>query len=191
MDTLQGEPLAVPTLALRHRAHTSLRDSLAMLNPVKVTALTVAPRHQAHTNPRDSPTTANLVKATALTVVRHLRILHRSRAPTTRLVEANHMDNNPTVDHRKADMEDSTKDLTVDLLSSTVAMIKAATAALAVLQVTISNRAATANLKADMADMADSRLLMEATEVVDTSSSMATVDSEDDSFVAHFLGIET
>jgi len=191
MATLQEEPLAVPTLALRHRAHTSLRDSLAMLNPVKVTALTVAPRRQAHTSPQDSLTTANLVKAMALTVVRYPRTLHRNRAPTTRLVEVSHMDNNPTVDHHRADMEDSTKYLTVDLLSSTVAMIKAATAALAVLQVTISNRAATANLKADMADMADSRLLMEATEVVDTSSGMATVDSEDGSFVAHILDIET
>jgi len=172
---LQEEALAVPTLALHHQARTSRKDSPTMANLVKDTALTVALRRQAHTSPRDNPTTANLVKVTALTMVQHLRALHRSLALTTHLVETNRMDNNPTVDHNRADMEDtSNRTPMADLLSSTVATTKAATV---VLEVTTSNRAATANLKADMVD---TRLLLEATVVEDTSNSMATVVTEDD-----------
>lgn len=176
---LQEEAPAVPTLVLHHQARISPKDSLTMANPVRDTALTVALHRQTHTSPRDSPTTANLVKATALTVVQHLRALLRSLVLTIRLVETNRMDNNPTVGHNRADMGDTSSSQTpmVDLLSSTVAMTKAVTAALVVLEVTTSNREATANLKADTVD---TKLLLEATEVEDTSNSMATAVTEGD-----------
>ena len=140
---------------------------------------TLALHHQAHISPKDSRTTANLVKATALTVVQHLRALLRSLVLTIHLVETNRMDNNPTVDHNRADMEDTSNSQTptVDLLSSTVAMTKAATAALVVLVVPPSSRAATASPKADMVD---TKLLLEATEVEDSSNSMATAVTEGD-----------
>jgi len=152
MATLQEEAPAAPTLALRHQARINHKDSLS---------------------------TANLVRDTALTMVQHLRALHRSLALTTRLVETSRMDNNPTVDHNKADMEATSSSQTpmADLLNSTVAMTKAVTVALAVLVVTTSSRAATANLKEDMVD---TRLLLEATEAEDTSNSMATAVTEDD-----------
>ena len=174
----QEETLAVPTLALRRRAHTSLKDSRTTANLAKDTAaLTVALRHQTHTSLRVNPTMANLVQATALiTMARHLRALHRNLVPTTHLVETSHTDNNPTVAHNKADLEDTSNPApTVEPLSNTVVMTKVATVAL---EVTISNRAAMANPKADME--ADSRLLLEATEAVDMSNSMATAATEDD-----------
>jgi hypothetical protein len=120
---------------------------------------------------------ANLVKATApTTMAQHLRALRRNLVPTTHLVETNHTDNSPTVAHNKADLEDTSNPApTVGLLNSTVVMTKVATVAL---EVTISNRAAMANLKADMA--ADSRLLLGATEAADMSNSMATAVTEDD-----------
>ena len=73
-------------------------------------------------------------------------------------------------------MEDTSSPTpTVEPLSNTVVMTKVATVALGV---TTSNRAAMANLKADMA--ADSRLLLGATEAADMSNSMATAATEDD-----------
>lgn len=176
---LQEEAPAVPTLALHHQAHISPKDSRTTANLVKDSALTVALRHQTHISPRASPATASLAKVTALTMVQHPRALLRSLVLTTRLVGTNRMDNNPTVDHTKADMEDTSNSQTptVDLLSSTVAMTKAATAALVVLVVPPSSRAATASPKADMVD---TKLLLEATEVEDSSNSMATAVTEDD-----------
>jgi hypothetical protein len=170
----QEEVPAVPTLALRHPALTSLRDSRTTANLVKVTAPTVALRHQTHTSPRDSQTMAHLARVTALTMAQHLRALHRNLAPTTRL-ETNHMDNNPTVDHHnKVDIQDtSSQTPTVDHLNSMVATTKAVTA----LADTISNRAAMANPKADTVD---TRLLLEVMEVADTSNSMATAVTADD-----------
>ena len=150
--------------------------------------LTLALRHQAHTSPKDSPTTANLVKVTALTMVPHPSALHRNLARTTRLAAINHTDSNLTVDHHKADMEDTSNQTPMaDLLSSTVAMTKAVTAALVVQVVTISNREVMANLKAGTVD---NTLLLEATAVGDTSST-ATPATEDDSCPAcYFLNIE-
>lgn len=182
----QGEALAVLTLVLRQRAHTSLRDSRTTASPVKDTAaLTVALRHRTRTSLRDSPTMANPVQVTApTTMAQHLRALHRSLVLTTRLVETNRTDNNPTVDHNKADLEDTSNPApTADLLSNTVVTTKVATV---LLEVTISNRVAMANLKADMA--ADRRLLLEATEAVDMSNSMATAATEDDLCRAFLFG---
>ena len=166
---LQEEAPAVPTLALHHQAHISPKDSRTTANLVKDSALTVALRHQTHISPRASPATASLAKVTALTMVQHPRALLRSLVLTTRLVGTNRMDNNPTVGHNRADMGDTSSSQTpmVDLLSSTVAMTKATT----------SNREATANLKADTVD---TKLLLEATEVEDSSNSMATAVTEDD-----------
>jgi hypothetical protein len=185
MATRQEEAPAAPTLALRHPAHTSLRDSRTTANLVKDTvALTAALRHQVLTSPRDSQTTASLAKDTAPTVVQRLKALHRNPAPTTRL-ETNLMDNNPTVDHNKADLEDiSSPAPTVDLLSSMAVLTKAATL---VLEVITSNREATASPKVDTVD---SRPLLEATEAVDTNS-MATAATEDDLCRAFLLDIET
>jgi hypothetical protein len=182
----QAEAPAVPTLALRHPAPTSPRDSRTTANLVKVTALTVALRHQTHTSLRAKETTASLVKDTAPTVVQHLKALHRSLALTTHL-ETNHMDNNPTVDHHnKVDIQDTNSPApTADHLNSTVATTKAVTA----LEVTISsNREAMANPKADTVA---TRLLLVVTEVADTSNSMATAVTEDDFERAVILDIET
>lgn len=182
----QEEALAVPTLALRHPAPTSRKVSRTTANLAKDTAaLTAALRHRTHTSLRDSPTTANLVQATApTTMAQRLRALHRSLVLTTRLVETNRTDSNPTVARNKADLEATSSPApTVDLLSNTVVMTKVATVAL---EVTISNRAAMANPKADMA--ADSRLLLEATEAADMSSSMATAATEDDLCRAFVFG---
>jgi len=144
--------------------------------------LTMDLRHQARTSHRDSPTTANLVKATALTLVptlaRDRRALHRSLAPTTRLAETLHTDNHLTVDSHKVGMEDTSSQVPmVVLLSSMVAMTKAVTAVLVALVVMGSRREATASPKADMAD---SSLLTAAMEVVDTSSDAPTVVTDDD-----------
>jgi len=146
---------------------------------------TMALHHQARTSPRDSPTTANLVKATvltlALTLVQHRRALHRSLAPTTRLAETLHTDNSLTVDSHKVGMEDTSSQVPmVVLLSSMVAMTKAVTAVLVVLVAQVvmgSRREATASPKADTVD---SSLLTAAMEVVDTSSSTPTAVTEDD-----------
>jgi hypothetical protein len=178
---LQEEAPAVHTLALHHPVPTSLKDSRATANLVKVTAPTLAPRHQTHTSPRDSQTMAHLVRVTALTTDQHLRALHHSLVLTTRL-ETNLLDNNPTVDHRnKVDIQDTSSPVpTVDHLNSIVAMIKAATA----LEVTISsNREAMANPKADTVA---TRLLLVVTEVADTSNSMATAVTEDDLLLRTF-----
>ena len=185
--TLQEDPVVL-TLALRHQAHTSPKDSPTTANLVKVTALTLALRHQTHTSPRDNQTTAHLVQVTALTMVPHPRALHRNLARTTRLAATNRTDSNLTVDHHKADMEDTSNQTPMaDLLSSTVAMTKAVTAALVVQVVTISNREVMANLKAGTVD---NTLLLEATAVGDTSST-ATPATEDDSCPAcYFLNIE-
>jgi hypothetical protein len=123
---------------------------------------------------------ASLVKDTAPTTAQHLRALHRNLALTTRL-ETNRMDNNLTVDHNKAVIQDtSSQTPTVDHLNSTVAMTKAATA----LEVTISsNREAMANPKADTVA---TRLLLVVTEVADTSNSMATAVTEDDLLLRTF-----
>lgn len=180
----EGAP-AAPTLALRRPAHTSPRDSRTTANLAKDTALTVDLRHPIHTSLRDNQTTVSLVKGTAPTVAQHLRALHHSLDPTIRLVETNHMDNNPTADHHRADLEDTSSPApTVDPLSSMVAMTKAVTA----LEVTTSNREVMANPKADTVD---TRLLLGATEAVDTSNSMATAATEDDFCRAFFLDIET
>lgn len=186
--TLQEEDPAVLTLALRHQAHTSPKDSPTTANLVKVTALTLALRHQTHTSLRDNQTTAHLVQVTALTMVPRPRALHRNLARTTRLAAINHTDSNLTVDHHKADMEDTSNQTPMaDLLSSTVAMTKAVTAALVVQVVTTSNREVMANLKADTVD---NTLLLEATAVGDTSS-MATPATEGDNCRAcYFLNIE-
>lgn len=181
--TLQEETPAVPTLVLHHQAHTSPRDSQTTVNLVKATVPTVDLHHQTHTNPRDSPATASLAKVTA-TMVQHPRVSHRNLAPTT-LLETNHMDNNPTVAHNKVDIQDTSSLVPmVDHLNSTVATTKAVTA----LEVTISNREAMANLKADTVD---TRLPLEVTEVVDTSNSMATAVTEDDLCRAVNLDINT
>jgi hypothetical protein len=184
MATRQEEAPAAPTLALRHPAHTSLRDSRTTVNLVRDTvALTVALRHPTHTSPRDSQATASLVKDTAPTAAQRLKALHLNLVPTTRL-ETNHTDNNPTVDHNKADLEDTSSPAPmVDLPSNTAASTKAATA----LEVTTSNREAMAS---PTADMVGNRLLLEATEAEDTNS-MATAATEDDLCRAFFLDIET
>lgn len=132
----------------------------------------------------DSPATDSLLKATALTLApaltpaqHHLKASHRSLAPTTRLVATHLMDNSPMVDHSRVATEvSSSKAPTADLLSNTVVMTKAATAALAALEGTDSRRADTASLRADTADSS----LPGATEAVDTSSSMATAVTEGD-----------
>lgn len=173
MAILQEETPAVPTLALHHQARTNPRDSRTTVNLVKDMALTVALRHQTLTRPRDSPTMANLVKVTVLTMVRHLKALHLSLVLTTRLA-TNHMDNNPTVDRHKAVIQDTSSQIpTVDRRNSTVATTKAVTA----LEVTISNREAMASPKVDTVA---TRLLLEVTEVADTSNSMATAATEGD-----------
>jgi len=183
--TRQEVAPAVPTPALRHPAHTSLRDSQTTASLVRDTvALTVVLRHPTHTSPKDSQTMASLVKDTAPTVAQRLKALHRNLALTTRL-ETHLMDNNPTVDHNKADLEDTNSQTpTVDLLSSMAVLTKAATA----LEVTTNNREAMASPKADTVD---TRLLLEATEAVDTSNSTATTVTEDDLCRVFFLDIET
>jgi hypothetical protein len=169
----QEEDPAVPTLALRHQARTSLRDS-------PTTALLV--------NTASLVNTIHLGKATALTLVRHLKVLHRRLALTTRPEEPRHTDNNLTVDRHKADMEDtSSQVLTAALLSSMVAMTKVVMAAREVLVATDSNRWTTASPKVGMAD---SNLLLAATAVVDTNSSTETADTEDDLLSRTFLVIE-
>jgi hypothetical protein len=180
--TRQEEAPAAPTLALRHQAHTSLRDSRTTANLVKDTAaLTVDLRHPTHTSPKDSQTTASLAKDTAPTVAQHLRALHRSLVLTTHL-ETSRTDNNLTVDHNKADLEDTSSPApTVGPLSSMVVLTKVATL---VLEVTISNRGAMASPKVDTVD---TRLLLEATEAEDMNS-MATAVTEDDLCRAFFLG---
>jgi hypothetical protein len=86
-------------------------------------------------------------------------------------------------------MEDTSSPTpTVDLLSSMVVTTNTAKEALVVLGLTTSNRAATASLRADMAD---STLLLEVTGVEDTSSSTATAGTADDLCRAFFLDIET
>jgi len=181
----QEEAPAVPTRARHHQVRTSPRDSRITANLVKATAPTVALRHQTHTSPRDSQTTASPAKDTAPTMAQHPRALHHNLVPTTRL-ETNLMDNNPTVDHHKVDIQDTSSPVpTVDHLNSMVAMIKAATA----LEVTISsNREAMANPKADTVA---TRLLLVVTEVADTSNSMATAVTEDDFERAVILDLET
>jgi hypothetical protein len=96
------------------------------------------------------------------------------------------MDNNPTVDHHKVDIQDTNSPApTADHLNSTVATTKAVTAP----EDTISsNRAAMANPKADTVA---TRLLLEAMEVADMSNSMATAVTEGDLLSRTFWDIET
>jgi hypothetical protein len=153
MATLREEAPAVPTPGLRRQAPTILP-----VHPVTA-----------------SPVTVSLLRSMALTRARDLKALDLNLVPTTHLATL-HTGSHLTADRSMVDMEDtSSLALTADLLNTMVATIKEAMADLVGMD---NHRVATASPREDI--MVDSSLL-EATEVVDTSNSMAIAATEDKS----------
>jgi hypothetical protein len=158
MATLREEAPAVPTPGLRRQAPTILP-----VHPVTASPVTV------------SPVTVSLLRSMALTRARDLKALDLNLVPTTHLATL-HTGSHLTADRSMVDMEDtSSLALTADLLNTMVATIKEAMADLVGMD---NHRVATASPREDI--MVDSSLL-EATEVVDTSNSMAIAATEDKS----------